>query len=139
LRGTRLPRLRRMPRLQGLCARLRWVRLRGLRRVRPRFLCVGWWLRLLWLKRRKAAGLNRPISAKYSNVDYISDVETGQKIVGVLELMERADAIGLDAVDAIKRLKKLSRKGQVAKISAFWNMRISSSAVAPHPAVTFSV
>ena len=43
-----------MPRLQGLCARLRRLRLRRLRRLRPGILCVGWRLRLLWLNKRAA-------------------------------------------------------------------------------------
>ena len=37
----------------------------------------------------------------------MSDVETGQKIVSVVELMEWAEAIGFDAREAIKRLQKL--------------------------------
>jgi hypothetical protein len=37
-------------------------------------------------------------------------VETGQKILGVIELMEWADAIGFDARDAIKSLYKTAKK-----------------------------
>jgi hypothetical protein len=37
-------------------------------------------------------------------------VETGQKLVDVVEMMEWADAIGFDAHDAIKRLYKTPKK-----------------------------
>jgi hypothetical protein len=36
---------------------------------------------------------------------YVSYVETGQKVVDVIELVEWAEAIGFDARDAIKHLK----------------------------------
>jgi transcriptional regulator with XRE-family HTH domain len=63
-------------------------------------------------ERRKAAGLRQVDLAKRlkRGQDYISDVETGQKVIGVVELMEWAEAIGFDARDAIKRLYKTSRK-----------------------------
>jgi hypothetical protein len=38
--------------------------------------------------------------------DYVRDVETGQKIVGVVELMEWAEAVGFDARAAIKALER---------------------------------
>lgn len=62
--------------------------------------------------KRKAAGLKQTDLAKLlkRGQDYVSDVETGQKVIGVVELMEWADAIGFDPVDAIERLKKVSRK-----------------------------
>jgi transcriptional regulator with XRE-family HTH domain len=37
---------------------------------------------------------------------YVTYVETGQKLVDVVELMEWAEAIGFDARDALKRLAK---------------------------------
>ena len=63
-------------------------------------------------ERRKAAGLRQVDLAKRlrRGQDYVSDVETGQKILGVVELMEWADAIGFDASDAIKRLYKTAKK-----------------------------
>lgn len=62
-------------------------------------------------KKRKAAGLKQADLAKRlkRGQDYISDVETGQKVVGVVELMEWAEAIGFDARDAIKTLYKLQK------------------------------
>jgi len=59
-------------------------------------------------KQRKAAGLTQKDLAKKlgRGQDYVSDVETGQKIIGVVELMEWAAAIGFDARCAIKALQK---------------------------------
>jgi len=61
---------------------------------------------------RKAAELRQVDLAKRlrRGQDYVSDVETGQKILGVVELMEWADAIGFDSGDAIKRLYKTAKK-----------------------------
>jgi transcriptional regulator with XRE-family HTH domain len=61
---------------------------------------------------RRAAGLRQVDLAKRlrRGQDYVSDVETGQKILGVIELMEWADAIGFDARDAIKSLYKTAKK-----------------------------
>lgn len=61
---------------------------------------------------RKAAGLRQLDLAKRlgRGQDYVSDVETGQKILGVVELMEWAEAIGFDARDALKRLYKTAKK-----------------------------
>jgi transcriptional regulator with XRE-family HTH domain len=58
---------------------------------------------------RRAAGLKQVELAKRlkRSQDYVSDVETGQKIVGVVELMEWAEAVGFDARSAIKALQKL--------------------------------
>ncbi len=62
--------------------------------------------------KRKAAGLRQADLAKRlkRRQDYVSDVETGQKILGAVELMEWAEAIGFDARDAIKLLHKLPKK-----------------------------
>jgi transcriptional regulator with XRE-family HTH domain len=59
-------------------------------------------------KQRKAAGLTQKDLAKKlkRSQDYVSDVETGQKIIGVVELMEWAHAVGFDARSAIKALEK---------------------------------
>ena len=63
-------------------------------------------------EKSKAAGLRQVDLAKRLNrgQDYVSDVETGQKILGAVELIEWAEAIGFDASDAIKRLCKAPRK-----------------------------
>jgi transcriptional regulator with XRE-family HTH domain len=69
-------------------------------------------LRAFLAEKRKAADLRQVDLAKRlkRGQDYISDVETGQKVVGVVELMEWAEAIGFDARDAIKRLSKAPKK-----------------------------
>ena len=41
---------------------------------------------------------------------YVTYVETGQKLVDVIELMEWADAIGFDANEAIKRLSRTPKR-----------------------------
>jgi transcriptional regulator with XRE-family HTH domain len=60
-------------------------------------------LREFLVKKRKEAGLRQVDLAKRLNrrQDYVSCVETGQKLVEVLELMEWAEAVGFDAQDAI--------------------------------------
>ena len=66
----------------------------------------------LLAEKRKAAGLRQVDLAKLlkRGQDYVSDVETGQKVLGAVELMEWADAIGFDARDAIKTLSKTAKK-----------------------------
>jgi transcriptional regulator with XRE-family HTH domain len=68
-------------------------------------------LRAFLLEQRQRSGLRQVDLAKRlkRGQDYISTVETGQKIVNVVELMEWADAIGFDPRDAIKRLAKVPR------------------------------
>jgi transcriptional regulator with XRE-family HTH domain len=68
-------------------------------------------LRHFLVEKRKKAGLRQVDLAKRlkRRQDYISYVETGQKLVEVVELMEWAEAIGFDARDAIKAMSK-SRK-----------------------------
>jgi transcriptional regulator with XRE-family HTH domain len=63
-------------------------------------------------EKRRAAGLRQVDLAKRlkRGQDYVSDVETGQKILGAVELMEWAEAIGFDARDALKRLYKTPKK-----------------------------
>jgi transcriptional regulator with XRE-family HTH domain len=60
-------------------------------------------LREFLVKKRKEAGLRQVDLAKRlkRRQDYVSYVETGQKLVKVLELMEWAEAVGFDAQDAI--------------------------------------
>jgi transcriptional regulator with XRE-family HTH domain len=64
------------------------------------------------VERRKKANLRQVDVAKRlkRGQDYVSYVETGRKLVGVVELMEWAEAIGFDACDAIKRLSRFPKK-----------------------------
>ncbi len=68
-------------------------------------------LRAFLLEQRQRAGLRQVDLAKRlkRGQDYVSNVETGQKIVNVVELMEWADAIGFDPREALKRLGKVPR------------------------------
>jgi transcriptional regulator with XRE-family HTH domain len=68
-------------------------------------------LREFLVKKRKEAGLRQVDLAKQlkRRQDYISYVETGQKLVEVIELMEWAEAIGFDPKDAIKALAKIRK------------------------------
>ncbi|MEA2838640.1 MAG: hypothetical protein QOD89_3190 [Bradyrhizobium sp.] len=68
-------------------------------------------LRGFLVQQRKKAGLRQVDLAKRlkRKQDYISYVETGQKLVEVVELMEWAEAIGFDARDAIKALAKIRK------------------------------
>jgi transcriptional regulator with XRE-family HTH domain len=68
-------------------------------------------LRAFLVDQRQRSGLRQVDLAKRlkRGQDYVSTVETGQKIVNVIELMEWAEAIGFDPREAIKRLGKVSR------------------------------
>jgi transcriptional regulator with XRE-family HTH domain len=68
-------------------------------------------LRHFLVEKRKKAGLRQVDLAKRlkRRQDYISYVETGQKLVEVVELMEWAEAIGFDARDAIKAMSKIRK------------------------------
>jgi transcriptional regulator with XRE-family HTH domain len=68
-------------------------------------------LRAFLVERRKRAGLRQVDLAKRLRraQSYVTYVETGQKMVDVVELMEWADAIGFDPREAIKRLAQLPR------------------------------
>lgn len=68
-------------------------------------------LRTFLREKRNAADLNQADLAKLlkRSQDYVSDIETGQKVVGVIELMELAEAIGFDAQEAIKRLYRIPK------------------------------
>ena len=69
-------------------------------------------LRAFLIECRTRAGLRQVDLAKRlrRSQSYVTYVETGQKLVDVVELMEWADAIGFDAQDAIRRLSRVSRK-----------------------------
>jgi ribosome-binding protein aMBF1 (putative translation factor) len=62
----------------------------------------------LLAKKRQDAGFRQVDLAKKlkRRQDYVSDIETGQKVMSVVELMEWAEAIGFDPQEAIKLLKK---------------------------------
>jgi transcriptional regulator with XRE-family HTH domain len=68
-------------------------------------------LRAFLVDQRRRSGLRQIDLAKRlkRGQNYVSIVETGQKIVNVIELMEWAEAIGFDPREAIKRLAKVSR------------------------------
>jgi transcriptional regulator with XRE-family HTH domain len=69
-------------------------------------------LRAFLVERRNKAGLRQVDLAKRlrRSQSYVTYVETGQKLVDVVELMQWAEAIGFDARDAIKRLAKTPEK-----------------------------
>ncbi len=68
-------------------------------------------LRAFLVERRNKAGLRQIDLATRlrRSQSYVTYVETGQKIVDVVELMEWAEAIGFDPREAIKRLSKFPR------------------------------
>ena len=65
-------------------------------------------LRAFLVAKRKKSGLKQVDLAKRMkrNQSYISYVESGQKLIEVVELMEWAEAIGFDPREAIKHLSK---------------------------------
>jgi transcriptional regulator with XRE-family HTH domain len=69
-------------------------------------------LRTFLVERRDKAGLSQTDLAKRlrRSQSYVSYVETGQKLVDVVEMMEWADAIGFDVGEIIKRLAKVPRR-----------------------------
>ena len=69
-------------------------------------------LRAFLVERRDKAGLRQIDVAKRlrRSQSYVTYVETGQKLVEVVELMEWAEALGFDAQEAIRRLAKVPRK-----------------------------
>ena len=69
-------------------------------------------LRTFLIERRNKAGLRQVDLAKRlrRSQSYVTYVETGQKLVDVVELMEWADAIGFDANEAIKRLSRTPKR-----------------------------
>jgi transcriptional regulator with XRE-family HTH domain len=68
-------------------------------------------LRAFLVAKRKAAKLTQVELAKRlkRRQDYVSYVETGQKLVEVVELMEWAEAMGFDPKEAIKALAKIRK------------------------------
>ena len=69
-------------------------------------------LRAFLVECRNKAGLRQVGLAKrlHRTQSYVTYVETGQKHVAFVELMEWAEAIGFDPQEAIKRLAKYPRK-----------------------------
>jgi transcriptional regulator with XRE-family HTH domain len=68
-------------------------------------------LRAFLVAQRKKSGLRQVDLAKLlkRRQDYVSYVETGQKLLEVVELMAWAEAIGFDPKDAIKALAKIRK------------------------------
>jgi transcriptional regulator with XRE-family HTH domain len=66
-------------------------------------------LRAFLVKRRKQAGLRQIGLAKRLNRSrsYITEIESGQRRVGLLELMDLAEVLGFGAEEAIEHLAKL--------------------------------
>jgi transcriptional regulator with XRE-family HTH domain len=66
-------------------------------------------LRAFLAKKRADAGLTQTALARRlkRRQDYVSDIETGQKVVTVVELMEWAAALGFDPQAAIRMLKSI--------------------------------
>lgn len=60
------------------------------------------------VERRKAAGLTQVDVAKRLKryQSFVATLESGQRRIDVIELIELADIIGFDPVDIIKQLKK---------------------------------
>jgi transcriptional regulator with XRE-family HTH domain len=69
-------------------------------------------LRVFLAAKRKAAGLRQVDVAKRlkRGPRYVSDVETGRKAVGTVELLDWAEAIGFDPREAVRRLAKPKAK-----------------------------
>jgi transcriptional regulator with XRE-family HTH domain len=69
-------------------------------------------LRAFLAAKRKAAGLRQVDVAKQlkRGPRYVSDVETGRKAVGTVELLDWAEAIGFDPREAVRRLAKPKAK-----------------------------
>lgn len=64
-------------------------------------------LRAYLVAARKKAGLRQiDLAAKLQREQsYVSHVETGQKLVGAIELLEWAEALGFDPASAMRRLR----------------------------------
>ena len=68
-------------------------------------------LRTFLVEKRKKSGLRQVDLAKRlkRGQDYVSDVETGQKVLGAVELVEWAEAIGFDVADAFRPLQNFEK------------------------------
>jgi transcriptional regulator with XRE-family HTH domain len=69
-------------------------------------------LRAFLVERRIKAGLRQNDLAKRlgRSRSYVTHVETGQKHVALIELIEWAEAIGFDPEEAITRISQLTNK-----------------------------
>ena len=69
-------------------------------------------LRAFIIEKREKAGLRQVDVAKKlgRHQSYVSYVENGLKVIGVVELMEWADAIGFDPRHALKHLFAVPKK-----------------------------
>jgi transcriptional regulator with XRE-family HTH domain len=68
-------------------------------------------LRALLVEKRKRAGMTQAQVAKKLRryQSFVATVESGQRRIDVVELLDFADAIGFDPRDAIKRLRSVGR------------------------------
>ena len=69
-------------------------------------------LRAFIVEKRKKAGLTQSeVAAKLGRYQsFIANIESGQRRIDVVELLDLAAAIGFDPRDAIKRLKSVRLK-----------------------------
>lgn len=69
-------------------------------------------LRAFIVEKRHNAGLRQIDLAKRLGryQSYVTHIETGQKEIGFLELLELAEAIGFDPKDAVSRIKRVSSR-----------------------------
>lgn len=69
-------------------------------------------LRAYIVEKRKKSGLRQADLAKKidRNQSYVTDIETGQKTIDVLELLILAEAIGFDPHEALKRTIAAGKK-----------------------------
>jgi transcriptional regulator with XRE-family HTH domain len=67
-------------------------------------------LRALLVERRKKAGLRQVDLAQRlrRSQSYVTHVETGQKRIALIELIDWAEAIGFDPQEAITEIAKIS-------------------------------
>lgn len=69
-------------------------------------------LRDLIIEKRKKAGLTQhEVSARLNRPQsFIASIETGQRRIDVVELLDVADAIGFDPEEALRRLSRVADK-----------------------------
>jgi transcriptional regulator with XRE-family HTH domain len=65
----------------------------------------------LLIEQRKKSGLTQAQLAKRLRryQSFVATVESGQRRIDVIEFLDLADAIGFDAIDAIKKLRAAAR------------------------------
>ena len=70
-------------------------------------------LTALLIEERKKAGLTQAVVAKRLGryQSFVATVESGQRRIDVVELIELANAIGFDAASAVRRLQQTEHGG----------------------------